>query len=137
MRPPPARAAEEGSCVAVEKSLLAYTATASVSSSRRRPGTCLTLSQGSDCVYDLAKGKPGLEPGAVESLSRRVGEVRVLPADCQSLRSCSPQTFWRKPCCRIAKMETRQPQCQGARDSSAVINVLSLLAKELHKLNSA
>ncbi|KAH8884158.1 hypothetical protein GQ53DRAFT_731327 [Thozetella sp. PMI_491] len=85
--------------------------------SRDRPA-CLHCNRlGSDCVYDLVKNKPGLKPGAVESLSRR---VEVLER---------------------ALLQTRQDDearatTPAAQDSASVIGVLSLLAKEIQKLSS-
>lgn len=33
--------------------------------------------QGSDCVYETKRVKPGLKPGAVEMLQRRLGKLRA------------------------------------------------------------
>lgn len=32
---------------------------------------------GTDCVYDQEKSKPGMRPGAIESLNQRVGEYPI------------------------------------------------------------
>lgn len=36
----------------------------------------LTWDEGAECVYEAKEGKPGLKPGAVELLNRRVGKCK-------------------------------------------------------------
>ncbi|KAK1982734.1 fungal-specific transcription factor domain-containing protein [Colletotrichum cereale] len=78
----------------------------------------------SPCVYDLKKNKPGIKPGAVESLNRRV-EVLENALLCKS------------------HGESGFPSHAGGTESSHsptesqnVVGILSLLARELHKLTS-
>ncbi|KAK1969242.1 hypothetical protein LY78DRAFT_630224 [Colletotrichum sublineola] len=78
----------------------------------------------SPCVYDLKKNKPGIKPGAVESLNRRV----------EALENALLQK---------AHGESSLPGRTGGTGSSHapaesqnVVGILSLLAQELHKLTS-
>ncbi|KAK1994620.1 hypothetical protein LX36DRAFT_641127 [Colletotrichum falcatum] len=66
----------------------------------------------SPCVYDLKKNKPGIKPGAVESLNRRVesGLPSHIGGGIESGHASA------------------EPQ--------SVVGILSLLARELHKLTS-
>ncbi|KAJ2904061.1 Quinic acid utilization activator [Zalerion maritima] len=97
--------------------------------SRDQP-TCVHCSRlGSECVYDLRKNKPGLRPGAVESLNRRVEALEQAlqqgrhdgpdgPDGAHSVERNSHPNFNSNP-------QIEQP----------ILSVLSTLASELTKLN--
>lgn len=57
------------SCVKLGLSLLPCRVWDWVTSANTSPGT--------DCVYDQEKSKPGMRPGAIESLNQRVGEYSI------------------------------------------------------------
>ncbi|OLN92832.1 putative transcriptional regulatory protein C530.05-like protein 11 [Colletotrichum chlorophyti] len=80
----------------------------------------------SPCVYDLKKNKPGIKPGAVESLNRRVEVLenallhRSQPVDGSNYSGSNGHA---------------EPSGVSF-ESQNVVGILSLLARELHKLNS-
>ncbi|KAF4941379.1 putative transcriptional regulatory protein [Colletotrichum fructicola] len=78
----------------------------------------------SPCVYDLKKNKPGIKPGAVESLNRR---VEVLE---NALLNKSEQGL------QFPTSSGSGDSSSGPTESQNVVGILSLLARELHKLNS-
>ncbi|KAK1466268.1 hypothetical protein CCUS01_01117 [Colletotrichum cuscutae] len=79
----------------------------------------------SPCVYDLKKNKPGVKPGAVESLNRRV-EVLENALLQKSSDGSYPTSNGN------GNIESHSPPAE----TQNVVGILSLLARELHKLNS-
>ncbi|TEA18605.1 putative transcriptional regulatory protein [Colletotrichum sidae] len=79
----------------------------------------------SPCVYDLKKNKPGIKPGAVESLNRR---VEVLE---NALLQRTHENRGHFPSAHGHATSAGEPA-----ESQNVVGILSLLARELHKLNS-
>ncbi|KAF9876919.1 hypothetical protein CkaCkLH20_05765 [Colletotrichum karsti] len=79
----------------------------------------------SPCVYDLKKNKPGIKPGAVESLNRR---VEVLENALLNKTNSEGENY-------SSSSGYGQPS-SGPAESQNVVGILSLLARELHKLNS-
>ncbi|KAF6818089.1 hypothetical protein CPLU01_13410 [Colletotrichum plurivorum] len=80
----------------------------------------------SPCVYDLKKNKPGIKPGAVESLNRR---VEVLE-NALLQKSHEPGVHFSTSTGHGDSGPTTAPESQN------VVGILSMLARELHKLNS-
>ncbi|KAI3546309.1 hypothetical protein CSPX01_04388 [Colletotrichum filicis] len=79
----------------------------------------------SPCVYDLKKNKPGVKPGAVESLNRR---VEVL--ENALLQKSSDGSY------PTSNGNGNIESHSAPAESQNVVGILSLLARELHKLNS-
>ncbi|KAJ0329889.1 hypothetical protein COL5a_003715 [Colletotrichum fioriniae] len=79
----------------------------------------------SPCVYDLKKNKPGIKPGAVESLNRR---VEVL--ENALLQKSSEGSY------PTSNGNGNTESHSAPAESQNVVGILSLLARELHKLNS-
>ncbi|KAL0934776.1 uncharacterized protein CTRU02_209367 [Colletotrichum truncatum] len=79
----------------------------------------------SPCVYDLKKNKPGIKPGAVESLNRR---VEVL--ENAILNKSHEQGGY------FSNSNGHAESSSLPAESHNVVGILSLLARELHKLNS-
>ncbi|KAM9877519.1 hypothetical protein VDGL01_08356 [Verticillium dahliae] len=91
--------------------------------SREQP-TCAHCSRlESPCIYDLKRNKPGIKPGAVGSLSRR---LEVLE------NTLLKQT--ERGACGCAQGDRHSAEPTG--EAPNVLGVLSLLAQELHKLNA-
>ncbi|KZL63105.1 fungal specific transcription factor [Colletotrichum incanum] len=78
----------------------------------------------SPCIYDLKKNKPGIKPGAVESLNRR---VEVLE-NALLQKSHGESGF--------SNRNGHTESNHAPAESQNVVGILSLLARELHKLNS-
>ncbi|PNH60202.1 hypothetical protein VD0002_g7408 [Verticillium dahliae] len=78
----------------------------------------------SPCIYDLKRNKPGIKPGAVGSLSRRLAEVLENTLLKQTERGA----------CGCAQGDRHSAEPTG--EAPNVLGVLSLLAQELHKLNA-
>ncbi|KAK1624043.1 hypothetical protein BDP81DRAFT_398997 [Colletotrichum phormii] len=79
----------------------------------------------SPCVYDLKKNKPGIKPGAVESLNRR---VEVL--ENALLQKSSEGSY------PTSNDNGNTESHSAPAEAQNVVGILSLLARELHKLNS-
>ncbi|KAK1579652.1 fungal-specific transcription factor domain-containing protein [Colletotrichum navitas] len=78
----------------------------------------------SPCVYDLKKNKPGIKPGAVESLNRRVEVLENALLQKSHGGSGLPS--------HTGGTESGH----ALEESQNVVGILSLLARELHKLTS-
>ncbi|CRK40971.1 hypothetical protein BN1723_015824 [Verticillium longisporum] len=89
--------------------------------SREQP-TCAHCSQ-SPCIYDLKRNKPGIKPGAVGSLSRRVEVLENTLLKHTERGACG---------CTQGGHHPAEPTDEAPN----VLGVLSLLAQELHKLNA-
>lgn len=67
--------------VAQETGLHVHTATKLVGSIRSGPSLGylkrLTGCIGHDCVYEGARGKPGVKAGAIENIHRRLGKIQT------------------------------------------------------------
>ncbi|KAK2060415.1 hypothetical protein LY76DRAFT_682747 [Colletotrichum caudatum] len=92
--------------------------------SRDQPACSHCKRLDSPCVYDLKKNKPGIKPGAVESLNRRV-EVLENALLQKSHRDGGPPSH-------TGGTESGH----ASAESQNVVGILSLLARELHKLTS-
>ncbi|CCF41954.1 hypothetical protein CH063_12076, partial [Colletotrichum higginsianum] len=80
----------------------------------------------SPCVYDLKKNKPGIKPGAVESLNRRV----------EVLENALLQKSHGERGFPGSHGHDDESGGHAPAESQNVVGILSLLARELHKLNS-
>ncbi|KAI9150592.1 fungal specific transcription factor [Paramyrothecium foliicola] len=91
--------------------------------SREQPNCSHCRRLESPCIYDHKKHKPGLKLGAVGSLSRRVEvlEDAILNRP-QEQGTCNHQQY--------------EASNQGPTASHNVMDILSMLAGELHKLNN-
>lgn len=95
----------------------------------------LIVNEESPCVYDLEKKKPGIKPGAVGSLSRRVGKCRHVSYSHYYV----PDPFLDALEEVIFRRQEQDHECcshgHGTPSSASVVNILSTLAQELQKLN--
>lgn len=72
----------------------------------------------SPCVYDLKKNKPGIKPGAVESLNRRVGKSHPNREPCYLSQAITVmKRFWRMLYCKSLAKDPIRPQMATATQS--------------------